>query len=118
MQLVDLKNPPIDVNEALYGPSGIVGSGNTLGGVLGAALGESAEQKQARVEEAKKAAKDLTGLVRKKQKAEPQPTADSATTAAPAASGLNGNGKRRAEEEPTEAAPEESKKARVEDAAE
>ena len=73
-----------------------------MGGILGAALGESAAETEARIEEAKKTAKDLSGLVRKKVKDEPKAEA-------------NGNGKRKAEEP---AVAEEPKKARIEDAAE
>lgn len=39
-----------------------------MGGILGAALGESSTETEARIEEAKKTATDLTGLVRKKDK--------------------------------------------------
>jgi HAT1-interacting factor 1 len=44
-----------------------------MGGVLGTALGESPADAAARVEEAKKTATDLTGLVRRKAKPEPTP---------------------------------------------
>lgn len=83
-----------------------------MGGILGAALGESPAEAQARIEEAKKSAKDLTGLVRRKAKA-PE-TQDGS------ANGTNGaatNGKRKAEDLEEDAA-ENSKKARVEDAVE
>lgn len=68
-----------------------------MGGILGAALGESNAETEARIQEAKKTATDLSGLVRKKEK--------KATPAAVA------NGKRKAEEG---AAGEGSKKARTE----
>lgn len=75
-----------------------------MGGILGAALGESAEQTQARIEEAKKTATDLTGLVRKKAKEEPKP----------AESQANGeNSSKRKAEEP--AGDEASKKAKIEE---
>jgi len=93
------------VNEALYGKNGI----------LGAALGESTSQKGARVEEAKKNATDLSGLVRKKQK-EPAKAEEAAAAAATPTNGET-NGKRKAEEL-VEVASQESKKARVEEAAE
>jgi putative NADH-flavin reductase len=83
-----------------------------MGGILGATLGESPAEAQARIEEAKKTAKDVTGLVRKKAKA-PE-TAEENTI------GTNGtatNGKRKAEDLEGEDA-EGSKKAKVEDAAE
>lgn len=72
-------------------------------GLLGAAIGESATEKQARLEEAKKAAKDVSGLVRKKAKEEPKPEAEQT------------NGKRKAED----AAPgeDDAKKAKVEEPA-
>lgn len=65
-------------------------------------MGESPAEAQARIEEAKKGATDLTGLVRRKAKA-PEATNGAVT-----------NGKRKAEEveEP------ETKKAKVEDAPE
>lgn len=59
-QLVDLRGPPIDMKAAL----GV----DPMGGILGAALGESSTETEARIEEAKKTATDLTGLVRKKDK--------------------------------------------------
>ncbi|KAF5128283.1 NASP-related protein sim3 [Metarhizium anisopliae] len=99
-RLVDLKKDPIDASDLLGGPQA-----NALGGLFGAALGESAAETQARVEEAKKTATDLTGLVRKKKAKEeekPEP-------AAPAT-----NGKRKAGDEVPEAA-ESPKRAKMED---
>jgi hypothetical protein len=98
-QLAELQKAPIDVNAALS-----EASGNALGGILGAAIGETTAQTSARIEEAKKTATDLTGLVRKRAKAESTPAANT-----------NGNGKRKADDEPPSA---ESKKARVEDVVE
>ncbi|KHN96145.1 histone H1-binding protein [Metarhizium album ARSEF 1941] len=98
--LVDLKKDPIDASDLLGGPQA-----NALGGLFGAALGETAAETRARVEEAKKTAIDLTGLVRKKkvkQGEEPEPE-----PAAPAT-----NGKRKAEEASETA--ESPKKAKVE----
>jgi HAT1-interacting factor 1 len=99
-QLTELRKPPVDVNSVL-------GADNPMTGILGATLGESASETKARVDEAKKNANDLSGLVRKKEK-KPEPAA--------AADGTNGNGKRKAEDD---AAAEEadSKKAKVEDVA-
>jgi HAT1-interacting factor 1 len=71
-----------------------------MSGILGANLGESPAEAQARIEEAKKGATDLTGLVRRKRAPK--------TEAAEAAS----NGKRKAEDD-TDGA--ETKKAKVED---
>lgn len=95
IKLVDLRKPPMDVNSVLA-------SDDTMLGVLGAALGETNEKKEARIEEAKKNAKDVSGLVRKKAKEEPKQE-------------TNGNGKRKAEDD----APgdEEAKKAKVEETA-
>ncbi|KAI1764178.1 hypothetical protein GGR53DRAFT_494685 [Hypoxylon sp. FL1150] len=92
-RLVELQKPPMDVNSVLAADDPVFG-------VLGAALGESAPEKQARLEEAKKGAKDVSGLVRKKAKEEPKPEAEQT------------NGKRKAED----AAPGEdnAKKAKVE----
>ncbi|KAI2467425.1 hypothetical protein F4781DRAFT_402362 [Annulohypoxylon bovei var. microspora] len=94
-RLIDLRKPPMDVNSVLA-------SDDTMLGVLGAALGESTEKKDARIEEAKKNAKDVSGLVRKKTKEESKQE-------------TNGNGKRKAED----AAPgdDEAKKAKVEEPA-
>lgn len=93
-RLVELQKPPMDVNSVLAGDDPVLG-------LLGAAIGESATEKQARLEEAKKAAKDVSGLVRKKAKEEPKPEAEQT------------NGKRKAED----AAPgeDDAKKAKVEE---
>ncbi|KAF6833958.1 histone H1-binding protein [Colletotrichum plurivorum] len=120
-RLIDLRKPPIDVNAAL--------GEEAMGGILGAALGESAEQTQARVEEAKKTATDLTGLVRKKNKEEPKlaekpaekPAEEPVVKAAEEpkvetqANGEESNGTKRKAEEPAEE-DEPSKKAKVEGA--
>ncbi|OTA98814.1 hypothetical protein M426DRAFT_325665 [Hypoxylon sp. CI-4A] len=103
-RLADLQKPPMDVNSML-------GAEDAVLGVLGAALGESAPDKEARIEEAKKNAKDLSGLVRKKTKDESKPEAESAT-----GKETNGNSKRKAEDDaPGE---DEAKKAKVEEATE
>ncbi|OBT74430.1 hypothetical protein VF21_06583 [Pseudogymnoascus sp. 05NY08] len=75
-RLTDLRAPPVDISAALNGPPG---SGSS--GLIGSMLGETAAQTAQRVEEAKKGATDLSGMVRKKEKKE-----------------VNGNGKRSAEE--------------------
>jgi len=85
-----------------------MGGGNSMGGVLGTTLGETPEQAAARIEEAKKGANDLTGLVRRKEKKSAEPTPEP----------TNGtNGKRKAEEEPADEG-DNAKKAKVEDAPE
>lgn len=92
-----------------------------MGGILGAALGESAEQTQARVEEAKKTATDLTGLVRKKNKEELKPAEEPVVKDAEEpkvetqANGEESNGTKRKAEEPAEE-DEPAKKAKVEEA--
>ncbi|KAI1170450.1 hypothetical protein F4777DRAFT_591938 [Nemania sp. FL0916] len=95
LRLVELRKPPVDMGLTL-------GQDNPLVGLLGQALGESSAEQAARVEEAKKNAKDLSGLVRKKTKEEPKPAEET-------------NGKRKAEE-PADGQ-EESKKAKVEEPA-
>lgn len=93
-KLVDLRKSPVDAQELLGGPEA-----NALGGIFGAILGESTAETAARVEEAKKTATDLTGMVRKKAK--PEAAAEST------------NGKRKAEE-PAATGAESPKKAKVE----
>ncbi|KAI0473247.1 histone H1-binding protein [Xylariaceae sp. FL0804] len=97
-RLVDLRKAPMDVEEAL-------GKDNPLSGILGKALGESAAEQERRVEEAKKSANDLSGLVRKKTKEEPEKEAPG-----------EANGKRKAEA-PAEGQ-EEAKKTKVDTPAE
>ncbi|KAI0395435.1 hypothetical protein F5Y17DRAFT_423610 [Xylariaceae sp. FL0594] len=92
-RLIELRKPPVDVNAAL-------GGDNPLTGLLGKAIGENPFDQPARVEEAKKNARDLSGLVRKKVKQqEPQEDASAAA-------------KRKAED--TADGEEEAKKAKVE----
>lgn len=93
-QLVDLRNDPIDTK-------GLMGAdANPLGGILGAALGESSAEAQARIEEATKTATDLSGLVRKKKPKDEPAAAES-------------GGKRKAEEGAEEE--ESSKRAKTEE---
>ncbi|KAI0873192.1 hypothetical protein GGS24DRAFT_490953 [Hypoxylon argillaceum] len=96
-RLTELRKPPVDMNEAL-------GQDNPLTGLLGQALGESSFSQASRVEEAKKNAKDLSGLVRKRAKEEPKPEPEL----------VERNGKRKAEE-PADEQQEEAKKAKVEE---
>ncbi|KAI1183140.1 hypothetical protein F5B17DRAFT_443684 [Nemania serpens] len=84
-RLTDLRKPPVDMNAA-----------------LGQALGGPSFEQAARVGEAKKNAKDLSGLVRKKAKEEPKPADES-------------NGKRKAET-PADVQ-EDHKKAKVDEPA-
>ena len=83
---------------------------NPLGGILGSTLGEPPAEVAARIEEAKKTANDLTGLVRLKKKLATDSAAEPNTTS----NGANGaNRKRKAEDDPEDS---DSKKAKVEDA--
>jgi HAT1-interacting factor 1 len=83
-----------------------------ISGILGAALGESSSQTAARIEEAKKSANNISGLVRKKAKDETN--GHDANGAA--------SGKRKADDAAMEGVEKEegagSKKARVENAME
>ncbi|CAG8983206.1 hypothetical protein HYALB_00004034 [Hymenoscyphus albidus] len=109
VKLSELKAPAVDV-DGIKETLGM-GGGNAMGGVLGAAIGESPAQAATRIEEAKKTATDLTGLVRRKKG---EKTAEA--TPEPVATTTNGtNGKRKAEEEVEES---ENKKAKVETAVE
>ena len=104
------------MNAALYGAGG-----NALGGLLGAAAGESPALAESRIEQAKKTATDLSGLVRKKAKEEPKGSAAGATSDSHTnGHEANGGTKRKAgdDESANEAAGIESKKAKVEDTSE
>lgn len=106
-QLSELKAPPVDVKDVLYGSSN---GGNPAAGILGATLGESPADAAARVEEAKKNANDLTGLVRHKKK-----PADAAVPIPESSSISEGtNGKRKAEDD----GDIDAKKAKVEEVGE
>lgn len=76
---------------------------NAIRGILGASLGESPAQAAARIDEAKKNANDLTGLIkRKKAKGAEQSGAN----------GAHGNGKRKADDD-DESDENEPKKVKV-----
>ncbi|KAJ5041049.1 uncharacterized protein L3040_005606 [Drepanopeziza brunnea f. sp. 'multigermtubi'] len=112
-RLTELKGPAIDIKEALYGSASMAGV-NPKGGILGATLGETPAEAIARIDEAKKSAKDLSGLVRKKTKpAEEEPTASS-SAAAPASASTNGKRKAEDDEDVVES---DSKKAKIEEVA-
>ncbi|KAG9244341.1 hypothetical protein BJ878DRAFT_506752 [Calycina marina] len=100
-RLTELSKPPIDVKGM---KDSVFGGQNPLGGLLGATQGGSAAEVDARLEEAKKNATDLTGLVRHKRKPEDSNGTASATR--------NGAGKRKAEDDIEDI--ETSKKAKVE----
>jgi len=104
-RLAELKDDPINIKDALYGPNG----NDPMSGILGTSLGESPADAAARLEEAKKNANDLTGLVRHNKK---HATDDSATaTPEPIA---KTNGKRKAEDDAEDS---DAKKAKVENVA-
>ncbi|KAI9048650.1 hypothetical protein LZ554_007481 [Drepanopeziza brunnea f. sp. 'monogermtubi'] len=115
-RLTELKGPAIDIKEALYGSASMAGV-NPMGGILGATLGETPAEAIARIDEAKKSAKDLSGLVRKKTKpaAEEELTASSSAVT-PAAASESTNGKRKAEED-GDVVESDSKKAKIEEVA-
>ncbi|KAE9378075.1 hypothetical protein N431DRAFT_329613 [Stipitochalara longipes BDJ] len=103
-RLAELRAPPVDVKDALYGPTGALDL-NPTGGILGATLGESPAEAAARIEEAKKTATDLTGLIRRKK---PKPDAAPELNAS-----TNGtNGKRKAEHDGEES---DNKKVKVDE---
>jgi len=78
-----------------------------MGAILGAALGESPTEAAARIEEAKKGATDLTGLIRRKKAKNDGATPEPANT--------NGtNGKRKAEDDADES--DNAKKVKVDEA--
>lgn len=92
--------------------------GEAIGGILGAALGQSAVETEARIEEAKKTATDLTGLVRKKGKptaAAPEAPVSTETTEKSAEVESGTNNKRKAEDDVV-IEDESSKKPRTEEA--
>lgn len=80
-----------------------------MGGILGAALGESTVETEARIEEAKKTATDLTGLVRKKGKP--------AVAPAPVEESSPSSGNKRKAEEDVAMEDDASKKPRTEEEA-
>lgn len=111
-RLVDLRSDPIDTK-------GLMGAeANPLGGILGAALGESSADAQARIAEATKTATDLSGMVRKKPKTEEEgekkEQAKQADEAAPAPANdklapASAAGKRKADDEEEDASAKRAK---------
>ncbi|KAL2758097.1 hypothetical protein ACRALDRAFT_1080073 [Sodiomyces alcalophilus JCM 7366] len=100
-RLEEMRKPAIDFKSVLGSAAG-----DALHGIFGSALGETPAQMNARVEDAKKKATDLTGLVRKKKKE------DEAQSSATQANGRESNGSKRKAEEPAETE-DTSKKAKV-----
>ncbi|KAH0537114.1 hypothetical protein FGG08_006076 [Glutinoglossum americanum] len=105
-RLTDLRASPVPFSATLADIGVHDGSG-TLGSVLGSILGESPIEQKARLEEASKNAKDISGLVRRKKHVSVP------NEMGKAENGVNGNGKRKVELVEAEGS---SKKARVEDA--
>jgi len=79
-------------------------------------LGESPADAAARIEEAKKTATDLTGIVRKKAKPAPEASANGTNGKRKLADDAESNGSKKAKFETPE--PSQFKDAKVEDAAE
>ncbi|RYP91752.1 hypothetical protein DL770_002096 [Monosporascus sp. CRB-9-2] len=110
-RLVELRKPPMDVDSVLA-------ANDPVSGILGAALGDSSEEAKARVEEAKKNATDLTGLVRKKTKQEQQEEESKPETeVAPASTETTNGASKRKAEESAEGANDEPKKPKVQEEA-
>lgn len=110
-RLVELRKPPMDVDSVLA-------ANDPVSGILGAALGDSSEEAKARVEEAKKNATDLTGLVRKKTRQEQQEQESKPETeAAPASTETTNGASKRKAEESAEGADDEPKKPKVQEEA-
>ncbi|RYP64963.1 hypothetical protein DL771_008532 [Monosporascus sp. 5C6A] len=110
-RLVELRKPPMDVDSVLA-------ANDPVSGILGAALGDSSEEAKARVEEAKKNATDLTGLVRKKTKQEQQEQESKPETeVAPASTEITNGASKRKAEESAEGADDEPKKPKVQEEA-
>ncbi|RYP55323.1 hypothetical protein DL768_000078 [Monosporascus sp. mg162] len=110
-RLVELRKPPMDVDSVLA-------ANDPVSGILGAALGDSSEEAKARVEEAKKNATDLTGLVRKKTKQEQQEQESKPETeVAPASTETTNGASKRKAEESAEGADDELKKPKVQEEA-
>ena len=65
LRLVELKKPPVSINDPKG--TGTLDGSTPLNGILGQILGESMEEQKKRLEEANLGAKDLTGLVKRKQ---------------------------------------------------
>ncbi len=86
-----------------------------VSGILGAALGESTVDAKARVEEAKKNAKDLTGLVRKKAKEGGGEAEVVAKDKAAGSPGATNGAKRKAEEPAVGEQQDEPKKPKVQE---
>jgi len=102
-RLVELREPPVAMNAAIVGPNGMSmeDPAAAIRGLLGSMLGASPEEQKKQLDEAKKNANDLTGMVKRKGK-----------DVAAAAAGV----KRKADDATAAENKDKSKKARVEEA--
>lgn len=82
-----MRQPPVSINDP-HGIGALDGS-TPLNGILGAILGETRDQQKQRLEEITKDAKDITGLVRKKNN---PIEADAASAPAPSSNVTKSNG--------------------------
>ncbi|ROT41395.1 hypothetical protein SODALDRAFT_331115 [Sodiomyces alkalinus F11] len=106
-RLEEMRKPAIDFKSVLG-----TAAGDALQGIFGSALGETPAQMNVRVQDAKKTATDLTGLVRKKEKK----NKDESQSSAAQENGHESNGTKRKAEEAAETE-DASKKAKVSEAA-
>jgi HAT1-interacting factor 1 len=63
MQLIDLRRPPVSINDPSQRADGL----NALNSILGQIAGQSAVEQKTRLDNAAKNANDLSALVRKRQ---------------------------------------------------
>ena len=110
LQLVELRQPPISVNDPTS--TGTIDGSNPLSGILGSILGESPAAQKARLEEASKDAKDLTNLIKRKKPAEDK------VSKASEPSGVQSNGKRKVDIRDKVEEVVSGKKAKISDGAE
>lgn len=111
LQLVDLKDGPIDTKGLLGEDTG------ALGGLLGGILGESSSETKARIDEATRTATDLTNLVRKRKPKEEEVKSEEQNGASvpEAAANSNGDGLSHKRKASATGVPGSPKKAKVED---
>ncbi|KAI9707519.1 MAG: hypothetical protein M1836_000480 [Candelina mexicana] len=110
-RLLDLRSPSVSLNDQT-GPAGAPDGSDPLRGILGSLLGETQATQRARVEEATKAANDVSGLVRRKKPAAKESGGDAQSGSS------SNNGKRKVDSvDKVEDVNAASKKAKVEDQA-
>lgn len=86
LRLAELKKPPVSINDPKG--TGTLDGSTPLNGILGQILGESKDEQKKRLEEASLAAKDLTGLVKRKKPKSPAADEESASSD----TAINGHG--------------------------